>query len=261
MPADLDVSGTRSNVPCWGTTTWSITGEPLIEHASMGQTLVGAGIACIIAAIIGGGLKAFGLEIPVLNSLRRQVLLAIFGAILLGIALFDHSTDLPPGPKSPEKTVELNPASSVPAPAVEEVSMDLSTKPEPKILDEPPAITEERENRLPRNYLDSDERHKVNNLESLTPDERNAFGHKVHNKSIAISGLLSMGANLSTNDLSNVSMFGWHDNIHPKSVDLQFWGDKYRQRFLLSSEEVITAICFIDDIDVMRLFDCQIVNP
>lgn len=51
----------------------------------MSLTLLSTGIACIIAAIVGGGLKAFGIEIPVLNSRLRQLALAGFG-ILLAIA-------------------------------------------------------------------------------------------------------------------------------------------------------------------------------
>lgn len=49
----------------------------------MSSTLLNVGLACIIAAIIGGGLKAFGLEIPILDSWKRQILLAIFGGALL----------------------------------------------------------------------------------------------------------------------------------------------------------------------------------
>jgi hypothetical protein len=49
----------------------------------MNITLLTTGLACIIAAIIGGGLKAFGIEIPILQSGKRQVLLAIFGCILI----------------------------------------------------------------------------------------------------------------------------------------------------------------------------------
>ena len=49
----------------------------------MNNTLLGAGIGCMIAAIIGGGLRAFGLEIPVLNSVRRQILLGFFGILLV----------------------------------------------------------------------------------------------------------------------------------------------------------------------------------
>lgn len=49
----------------------------------MGATLLSAGIACIIAAIVGGGLKAFGIEIPALASGRRQAALGAFGGLLL----------------------------------------------------------------------------------------------------------------------------------------------------------------------------------
>jgi hypothetical protein len=47
------------------------------------NTLFGVGAGCIIAAIIGGGLKAFGMEIPLFNSIKRQVLLGLFGLILI----------------------------------------------------------------------------------------------------------------------------------------------------------------------------------
>jgi hypothetical protein len=49
----------------------------------MNTTIQLAGIACIIAAIIGGGLRAFGVDFPPLGSLKRQFLLAIFGIVLL----------------------------------------------------------------------------------------------------------------------------------------------------------------------------------
>lgn len=49
----------------------------------MNNTIIGAGIACIAAAIVGGGLKMFGIEVPVLSSIRRQLLLAAFGALLV----------------------------------------------------------------------------------------------------------------------------------------------------------------------------------
>lgn len=53
----------------------------------MENTLLTAGIACVLAAIVGGGLKAFGIEIPVLSTLTRQLVLAAFGIVLLIIAL------------------------------------------------------------------------------------------------------------------------------------------------------------------------------
>jgi hypothetical protein len=49
----------------------------------METILISAGIACIIAAIIGGGLKAFNIEFPLLASLKRQILLASFGIALM----------------------------------------------------------------------------------------------------------------------------------------------------------------------------------
>lgn len=35
------------------------------------------------AAIVGGGLEAFGIKVPLLHSVRRQVVLALFGGVLL----------------------------------------------------------------------------------------------------------------------------------------------------------------------------------
>ena len=49
----------------------------------MEPTLVVAGIAFIGAAIAGGGLVAFKIEVPLIDSLPRQVMLALFGAVLL----------------------------------------------------------------------------------------------------------------------------------------------------------------------------------
>jgi hypothetical protein len=49
--------------------------------------LIWVGVVCIIGAIIGGGLKAFGIEMPIIPTLRRQLALAGFGGILLAIGL------------------------------------------------------------------------------------------------------------------------------------------------------------------------------
>jgi hypothetical protein len=46
-----------------------------------------AGIVCVIAAIVGGGLKAFGIEMPILKNSSRQLSLGAFGIVLLAIAL------------------------------------------------------------------------------------------------------------------------------------------------------------------------------
>ncbi|HEY3058734.1 MAG TPA: hypothetical protein VGL99_07150 [Chloroflexota bacterium] len=52
----------------------------------MENTLLTAGIACIMAAIVGGGLKAFGVEIPAIQSRVRQGALAALGLVLIVIA-------------------------------------------------------------------------------------------------------------------------------------------------------------------------------
>lgn len=51
-----------------------------------------SGLACLIAAVVGGGLKAFAIEVPVLASLGRQIALGVLGLILLAIGISRHST-------------------------------------------------------------------------------------------------------------------------------------------------------------------------
>jgi hypothetical protein len=69
----------------------------------MKNTLLIVGIVCIIAAIVGGGLSAFGIVIPLLNSIRRQLLLASFGLVLLAVTLF-ITAPRPPPPVRPNLT-------------------------------------------------------------------------------------------------------------------------------------------------------------
>jgi hypothetical protein len=52
----------------------------------MNPVLLSAGVACVIAAVVGGGLKAFDIEVPVVSSLRRQVLLFVIGLGFLASA-------------------------------------------------------------------------------------------------------------------------------------------------------------------------------
>lgn len=63
----------------------------------MQATLVTAGIVLLAAAIVGGGLKAFNIEVPGLDSIVRQAMLGIFGAVLLVIGLIGIGSD-EPGP-------------------------------------------------------------------------------------------------------------------------------------------------------------------
>jgi hypothetical protein len=62
----------------------------------MNTMLAGTGIACVIGAVVGGGLKGFGLEIPLLQSIRRQALLAFIGIVLLAASVAPDFTGLFP---------------------------------------------------------------------------------------------------------------------------------------------------------------------
>jgi hypothetical protein len=55
------------------------------------QTLIVLAVVCVIGAIVGGGLKALGIEIPVITSTPRQLLLGTAGVVLLVAALITHS--------------------------------------------------------------------------------------------------------------------------------------------------------------------------
>ena len=52
----------------------------------MNSILLSAGVACVIAAVVGGGLKAFNIEVPIVSSLPRQVLLVVVGLAFLASA-------------------------------------------------------------------------------------------------------------------------------------------------------------------------------
>ena len=67
----------------------------------MNDVLLSAGAACIIVAIVGGGAKAFGVEIPVLSSVRRQVALGIAGIGFLAAAYVVGTGSAGPKPGNP----------------------------------------------------------------------------------------------------------------------------------------------------------------
>jgi hypothetical protein len=52
------------------------------------EILLTAGVAALIFAVVGGGARAFGMEVPVLNSRSREVALALVGVAFLGGAVF-----------------------------------------------------------------------------------------------------------------------------------------------------------------------------
>ena len=77
-------------------------------------TIVTAGIVCVIAAIIGGGLTARGFKVPVIGPGRRQVGLGTFGALLLVVGLLLELgviQDLVPSRE--QKTAEQKPVHAV----------------------------------------------------------------------------------------------------------------------------------------------------
>jgi hypothetical protein len=50
-------------------------------------TILLLGITCLAAAAVGGGLKIYKAEFPLIASVRRQILLATVGALAVGLAL------------------------------------------------------------------------------------------------------------------------------------------------------------------------------
>jgi hypothetical protein len=71
----------------------------------LNNTVLALGVACLVAAIVGGGLKAAGFEFPVLSSLPRQVVLGILGLILIAVSLRSgpKPTPTPPMPHPPKQ--------------------------------------------------------------------------------------------------------------------------------------------------------------
>ncbi len=82
----------------------------------MGTTLILTGVACIVAAIIGGGVKLLQVEFRVVESHSRQYLLGGFGALLvLGGLVVDGHLGLAMNPAPPG--ANDNPAPQVPTPS------------------------------------------------------------------------------------------------------------------------------------------------
>ena len=50
------------------------------------NALTAMGLVCVLGAIVRGGLRALGFELPFLQSIPRQILLAIFGLVLIAAA-------------------------------------------------------------------------------------------------------------------------------------------------------------------------------
>lgn len=64
----------------------------------MNEVLLTAGAGCVIIAVVGGGAKAFGIDIPVIENPRRQIALFVVGiAFLVGAVALDNAGGDPVG--------------------------------------------------------------------------------------------------------------------------------------------------------------------
>src|SRR5215467_7511710 len=78
----------------------------------MAQTLLVVGLACIVAAIVGGGLTAFQVQMPALTSRVRQVMLAALGLVLIGASFF---LGRPSGVEAPQRAAAPPTSAAPPA--------------------------------------------------------------------------------------------------------------------------------------------------
>ncbi len=55
------------------------------------EILVSGGVTAVLAAVAGGGLKAFGVEVPLLATVKRQLLTVAVGIVLIAVGLMSGS--------------------------------------------------------------------------------------------------------------------------------------------------------------------------
>jgi hypothetical protein len=84
--------------------------------AMMNETLVLVGVACVLGAIVGGGLSAFGIALPLISSIARQVGLAMAGLALIAWGTFmtprGEGTSAPPTAATPAPVTPPTPSGS-----------------------------------------------------------------------------------------------------------------------------------------------------
>lgn len=108
------------------------------------EILVSGGVAAILAAMAGGGMKAFGVELPILTSVHRQAMFFVTGLVLLGLGLFgDRLT----GPRPEAKAASEAPGNVTAAAAPE--AKAASATPSPKPSPEPVRAAEPQGTRIP----------------------------------------------------------------------------------------------------------------
>ncbi len=106
----------------------------------MSESLLVAGVVCIVAAIVGGGIKLLGAEVPVLNSFVRQALLFAVGAgFLLASFQVGASKSTAPSPPAPAQASAQAPAqAAAPAPVQPPPSANPSAS-QPIVASPPPS--------------------------------------------------------------------------------------------------------------------------
>ncbi|MFZ1983857.1 MAG: hypothetical protein WAU91_05540 [Desulfatitalea sp.] len=95
----------------------------------MDNVFLVAGIACLIASIVGGGLKAFGIEIPILKSSARQFALGVLGVILILVGTFIYSETGPNIKPKPTPTPTPHNQTIRPTPVGGPISVSVNNNP------------------------------------------------------------------------------------------------------------------------------------
>lgn len=88
----------------------------------MVNTLLVVGLACVIAGIIGGGLKLAGVDIPHFESRIRQGMLGALGVVLIAGAVYLTRADWVGKPEPPIAASQPRPSNDAPAPAATSVA-------------------------------------------------------------------------------------------------------------------------------------------
>jgi hypothetical protein len=114
----------------------------------METVFLSTGLACLIAAVIGGGLKAFGIELPIVQSVKRQVILGLLGCVLIFAAIEQHQSavlervDVPTSTHDdhanvpvaqPKPSEDSTPKKVVPNPAIIRAPSDAWKDPPPPV--------------------------------------------------------------------------------------------------------------------------------
>jgi len=108
----------------------------------MSESLLIAGVVCIVASIVGGGIRLLGAEVPVLKSFARQAMLFTVGAGFLLASFWvgerKFATPSPPPPARTQASAPLSaPLATLSAPSPQ-VPASNATSSAPN---RPPAIT------------------------------------------------------------------------------------------------------------------------